>query len=134
MTHLGVPLAAAQFEKSAAVDPTWPGLSRPAEYHLQGANTSKWRGNNCQHLRNKLTSEENDIMKDICKNKEYLKKQNLFDALSLLHKLIVNKLIPINNVNDDENAMNPTMSLEDVLAVGRDEQPSSNEQKSHLFR
>ena len=81
-----------------------------------------------------MTSEENDIMKDICKNKEYLKKQNLFDALSLLHKLIVNKLIPINNVNDDENAMNPTMSLEDVLAVGRDEQPSSNEQKSHLFR
>ena len=47
-------MAVAQFEKSAAVDTTWPGLIRPAEYHLQGANTSSWRANNCQHIRQQV--------------------------------------------------------------------------------
>ena len=68
-----------------------------------------------------LTSEESNIIRDISKNKEYLKKQNLFNVLSLLHKLIVNKLIPISDFNDDENKMNPTMSLEDILTEMSDE-------------
>ena len=80
---------------------------------------------------NKLTSEENDIMRDICKNKEYLKKQNLFNALSLLHKLIVNKLMTIINVNDDENTMNPTMSLEDILSEMSSDETSNLQAKSN---
>ena len=72
---------------------------------------------------NKLTSEEKDVICAICKNKEYPRKQNnLFNALSLVHKLIVNKLIPISDFNDvDDNTMNPAMRLEDILAEMSDE-------------
>ena len=64
---------------------------------------------------NKLTDEENELMRVICQRREYPKKKNVYNTLALLFKLIVNKLIPIKDVLDDENSLNPNMSLENTL-------------------
>ena len=64
---------------------------------------------------NKLTEEENELMRVICQRRDYPTKKNVFNTLALLFKLIFNKLLPIKDVLDDENSLNPNMSLENAL-------------------
>ena len=77
----------------------------------------------------KLTNDESNLMRSICRWRQYPKKKNVYNTLALLFKLIVNKLISIHDVLDDENSLNPNMSLESTLLGILEEDADDAEQR-----